>query len=118
MKFLTEKKKLLSMIAMICLAAVFCVTAITALIDMFGQFRNMFASFGFFLLSASALIGSFLGVATAACYAGAAFFQWKQGDHKKILALAGTGSVSGGRSHGSKAENAWNLYHRRPGKGG
>ena len=94
MKFLTQKKKLLSMIAMICLAAVFCVTAIAALIDMFGQFRNMFATFGFFLLSASALIGSFLGVATAACYAGAAFFQWKQGDHKKILALAGLCSLA------------------------
>ena len=89
MKMLMEKKKLFALIAMICFAAVFCTTAIGVLSDTVGRLNYMFNSFGEFLLSASYICASFLGALTIACYAGAAFFQWKKDDHKKILALAG-----------------------------
>ena len=88
MKFLTEKKKLFALIAMICFALTFCINLFSAT-SIFNSLRFMFNNFGQFLLGSMNIVSVLVGLLVSLCYVAAAFFVWKKNDHMKILGIAG-----------------------------
>lgn len=88
MKFLTEKKKLFALIALICFALTFCANLLSAT-RVFGLLGDMFDSFGQFLLTGTSMISIAIGLLASLSYLAAAFFVWKQDNHMKILGIAG-----------------------------
>lgn len=88
MKFLSEKKKLFALIALICFALTFCVNLLSAT-SIFGLLGDMFDSFGQFLLTGVSMISIVIGLLASLSYLAAAFFVWKKDNHMKLLGVAG-----------------------------
>lgn len=89
MKFLTEKKKLFALIALICFAITLVSNLFSAGGSIIGSFEYMFDGFGRFLISAISIISSLLALLIPLCYMVAAFFVWKKDNHMKLLAIGG-----------------------------
>lgn len=93
MKFLTEKKKLFSLIAMICLAVnMVCIVIYTGAVTL-GTSGGLFDNFKRFIFTGISLSATAIGLLVPVCYTVAAFFVWKKNDHMKILGVAGAISI-------------------------
>ena len=93
MKFLTEKKKLFALIAMICLALTLVYNVIAACAGAISSLGSMFYNFRSFLVNFVSLITIGIGLLTVLCYVAGAFLVWKKDDHMKILGLGGVISI-------------------------